>query len=144
MQIAIELKPSEKDSSRLSEGIISFNHASIPDLEPIKDEKQFFIFAREINGQVRGGLRATCYWNTLHIELLWIAEEARKKGLGKEIIERAEAHALENECSKAFVETTSWQAKPFYEKHGYKLLATLDDRPKGHASHYLAKSLLAN
>lgn len=144
MQIAIELEPSEKDSRRLSEGIISFNHARIPDLESIKDEKRFSIFARDMDGEIQGGLRATCYWNTLHIELLWIAAEARSRGLGREIIECAEIYALENRCSKAFVETTSWQAKPFYEKHGYKLIATLNDRPKGHASHYLAKSLLKN
>ena len=54
----------------------------------------------------------------------------------------AEDYARAQNCEKAFVETTSWQAKPFYEKQGYALMATLPDRPKGHASHYLAKSLV--
>ncbi|AKQ43094.2 hypothetical protein CP97_02650 [Aurantiacibacter atlanticus] len=40
------------------------------------------------------------------------------------------------------VETTSWQAKPFYEKNGYRLIATLNNRPKGHSSHYLTKLLI--
>ncbi|MDX1702392.1 MAG: hypothetical protein R3250_17320, partial [Melioribacteraceae bacterium] len=53
----------------------------------------------------------------------------------------AERFAIENGYQKVFVETTSWQARPFYEKLGYMHLATLKDRPKGHASHYLTKEL---
>jgi predicted N-acetyltransferase YhbS len=63
-------------------------------------------------------------------------------GIGRQIIESAEAFAVANDCEKALVETTSWQARPFYERNGYELLATLDGRPRGHASHYLAKTLL--
>lgn len=88
-----------------------------------------------------GGIRAICYWNTLHIELLWLSEECRGKGVGNGLINTAEEFAIENNCEKAFVETTSWQAKPFYEKNGYQLVATLKDRPKGYATHYLTKSL---
>ncbi len=80
-------------------------------------------------------------WNTLHIELLWLSEEVRGKGIGKELLDIAETYAVQNECGNALVETTSWQAKPFYEKNGYEHIATLNDRPKGHASHYLAKAL---
>ncbi len=47
---------------------------------------------------------------------------------------RAEAFARENLCQIALVETTSWQARPFYEKCGYTCIATVPDRPRGHAS----------
>lgn len=125
----------------LSEGIVSFNAERVPDLEPIEREKKFHVFAKGDDGEILGGIRATCYWNTLHIELLWLSEEARAQGLGKKLIESAEGYAVQNHCGNALVETTSWQARPFYEKNGYRHIATLNDRPKGHASHYLAKAL---
>lgn len=143
MRIDLDCNPSERDAEILSRGIIEFNTARVPDLEPVEQEKKFHVFAKNEDGEVVGGIRATCFWNTLHIELLWISQDERGKNLGQKLIESAEAYALQNECSNAFVETTSWQAKPFYEKNGYEHIATLNDRPKGHASHYL-KKILAN
>ncbi len=141
MNIEIIANPSEADSDILSQGIVDYNFSKIPDLEPNEDEKKFFVFARDDAHKIIGGIRATCFWNTLHIELLWLSEECRGKGIGKELITSAEVFAVEQKCENAFVETTSWQAKPFYEKNGYEHIATLNDRPKGYASHYLTKNL---
>lgn len=141
MKIEITTNPSDTDARQLSDGIIRFNHKAIPSLEPEAEETRFWLFVRDERDSIQGGLRATCYWNTLHIELTWLAETSRGRGLGEELIAMAEAKAKELGCEKAFVETTSWQAKPFYERHGYTHVATLDDRPKGHSSHYLTKNL---
>ncbi len=128
-------------SKTLSDGIVRYNRASVPDLEPNEAEVKFFVYAKNAKNQVTGGIRATCYWNTLHIELLWLSEECRGEGIGKRLIESAENFAKTHNCEKAFVETTSWQAKPFYEKNGYVLLASFNGRPKGHSTHYLTKDL---
>ncbi|MBV7256471.1 GNAT family N-acetyltransferase [Pacificimonas sp. WHA3] len=141
MKIEIDCNPSTADSDVLSQGIMNFNKLMIQDLEPMEAEKRFYVFARDDDGEVCGGIRATCYWNTLHIELLWLAEKARGGGAGRALIHRAEEYAREHDCANALVETTSWQAKPFYEKNGYKHMATLEGRPKGQASHYLSKTL---
>ncbi|WP_440122118.1 GNAT family N-acetyltransferase [Tenacibaculum sp. Ill] len=141
MTIETTTTPNEQDPKTISQGIVDFNHSKIPDLEPIEEEIKFFTFARNQNGDVVGGIRAVCFWNTLHIELLWLSEDCRGKGTGKKLIESAENFAKDNGCEKVFVETTSWQAKPFYEKVGYKHIATINDRPKGHSSHYLTKEL---
>ncbi|QLC26151.1 GNAT family N-acetyltransferase [Parasphingopyxis algicola] len=141
MQIEIDCNPSKKDAETLSQGIIQFNDERVPDLEPVDHEKKFHVFAKDEDGEVVGGIRATCFWNTLHVELLWISEETRGKSLGRKLIESAEAYARQNGCSNVLVETTSWQARPFYERNGYQNIATLNDRPKGHASYYLTKKL---
>jgi ribosomal protein S18 acetylase RimI-like enzyme len=126
----------------LSHGIMTFNNDTIHDLEPVEAEKRFHVMARDDDGALQGGIRATCYWNTLHIELLWLSPDARGSGIGRELIEKAERFARENKCENALVETTSWQAKPFYEKNGYRHMATLKNRPKGHSTHYLSKALI--
>ncbi len=143
MKVEIVTDPPTSDSDILSRGITDFNRSQIPDLEPNEDEAKFFVFARNDADDIIGGIRAICFWNTLHIELLWLSAECRGAGIGKELIVLAENFAIEEKCEKAFVETTSWQAKPFYEKNGYVHIATLNDRPKGHASHYLIKDLIS-
>lgn len=142
MHIEIERHPSKADADLLSRGITSFNEETVGDLEPIEEEKRFHVIARDGMGSLQGGIRATCYWNTLHIELLWISETARGSGLGSKLIQQAEVFARDNGCENALVETTSWQARPFYEKNGYNHMATLHNRPKGHSSHYLTKVLI--
>ena len=142
MPISVERKPIPEDAAALSQGIVAFNRREVPDLEEVEDEVKFFVLAKDDAGHLQGGIRASCYWNTLHIELVWLDERARGSGLGAKLMKRAEDLAREHNCEKALVETTSWQAKPFYEKLGYTLIATLPDRPKGHASHYLTKSLV--
>ncbi|MXP46899.1 GNAT family N-acetyltransferase [Altererythrobacter luteolus] len=141
MKVSIELDLDRERAQQLSEGIVEFNRAAVPDLEPNEAETQFHVLAQDAAGNVAGGLRATCYWNTLHIELLWLSDTARGTGIGRELVEKAEEFAISQNCRKALVETTSWQARPFYEKLGYTHMATLHDRPKGHASHYLSKTL---
>lgn len=139
MHIEVNIDPEKSDADILSKGIIDFNRSEVPNLEPNEAEVKLFVFARNESDTVVGGIRAICFWNTLHIELLWLSEECRGTGIGKQMMDSAEVFAIQNGCEKAFVETTSWQAKPFYEKSGYEHIATLSDRPKGHASHYLTK-----
>ena len=142
MNIEIERNPSKAEADLPSRGIKSFNEETVRDLEPAEEEKRFHVMARDDEGSLQGGIRATCYWNTLHIELLWISETARGSGIGRKLIQKAEAFARDNGCENALVETTSWQARPFYEKNGYNHMATLSNRPKGHSSHYLNKVLI--
>ncbi len=142
MPITVEREAAAKDSAALSEGIVAFNKAHVPGLEEVADEVKFFVLAKDDAGALQGGIRAACYWNTLHIELVWLDESARGSGIGAKLMQEAEGYARQHNCEKALVETTSWQAKPFYEKLGYTLIATLPGRPKGHASHYLSKSLV--
>ncbi|MEM1051444.1 MAG: GNAT family N-acetyltransferase [Pseudomonadota bacterium] len=141
MRISVEREPSAEDIAALSKGIIAFNKEQVPDLEEVAKEVRFHVLARSEEGELRGGIRAICYWNTLHLELLWLDEAARGEGLGAKLMQEAERTARGHGCAIALVETTSWQAKPFYEKLGYTLMTTLADRPKSHASHYLSKSL---
>ena len=141
MNIELTTSPSTEDAKTISQGIVNFNHAKIKDLEPEEDAIEFSVFARDRRGAIIGGLRASCFWNTLHIDLLWVLEEARGGGTGSALIQKAEWFAIENGFELALTETGSWQSKPFYEKLGYQLIATVPDYPKGHACHFLSKKL---
>jgi hypothetical protein len=44
-------------------------------------------------------------------------------------------------CTHAHLDTFSYQARPFYEHHGYELFATLDEYPPGQQRFFMRKSL---
>jgi hypothetical protein len=52
-----------------------------------------------------------------------------------------ENEAVKLECKYAYLDTFSFEARPFYEKHGYELFATLDNYPEGYSKHFLKKKL---
>ena len=141
MEIDLTTRAAPEDAAALSDGIVGYNHSRVAGLEPIEAEVRFFVFARNEDGAVVGGIRAACYWNTLHVELLWLSQSLRGQGAGRALLARAESFARENGCQISLVETTSWQARPFYEKCGYTCIATIPDRPRGHSTHTLNKRL---
>jgi hypothetical protein len=54
---------------------------------------------------------------------------------------RAENEARERGCCGALVDTFSFQARPFYERLGYRVIGTVADYPPGHACFFLSRRL---
>ncbi|MBA2655071.1 MAG: GNAT family N-acetyltransferase [Gammaproteobacteria bacterium] len=67
------------------------------------------------------GCTGVIMYGFLHIKLLWVEEGARNKGLGKQLMEKAESYAKESNCQYIILETFDFQAKHFYEKLGYTI-----------------------
>lgn len=99
------------------------------------------IYARDDAGKLVGGLLGGTYWSWLHIDILWIREDARRSGLGSQLLASAEAEAVRRGCRHAQVDTHDFQAPEFYKKHGYTIWGVLEDLPPGHRRIYLKKDL---
>jgi hypothetical protein len=54
----------------------------------------------------------------------------------------AEAEAVAAGCTDAVLDTFSFQARRFYEWHGYHVYATLEGYPPGHRQLFLHKRLV--
>lgn len=140
-QIEITTSPTPEDMTFLSEGIQQYNRQTVPGIPDVSGDLRFAVFARGDDGEVLGGIRASAFWGYLTIELLWLSEAARGSGVGTQLVAGAEAFALEHGFTHARVETTSFQARPFYERLGYEVFGILEDFPPGHRSYYLRKTL---
>jgi len=70
-----------------------------------------------------------------------ISKKQRGKGMGKALTEKAESEARKRGVRKAYLYSLSFQTPGFYRRLGYREVRRLDDFPKGHSRHWLAKTL---
>lgn len=78
----------------------------------------------------------------LHIELIWVDQRLRGQGLGSQMMQAIEDKAAAKNCIGMHLTTFDFQAPEFYERHGFKTFAELDDFPvKGHTRYYMIKKL---
>ncbi len=137
IRIISEPDASQEDVARIETGLNEFNMA----VSIVRDYRPVSIFLRDADDAVAGGLIGNMWGAWLHIRHLWIAERLRHQGYGSRLLRTAEEEATVAGCRGAFLDTFSFQARPFYERHGYECFGELRDHPPGHA-HYFMRKLL--
>ncbi len=70
-----------------------------------------------------------------------LAPSHRRHGLGSRLLAEAEAEALRRGCRMAWLDTFDFQARMFYERHGYTVFGELGGLPNGHCRHFMSKRL---
>ncbi len=108
---------------------------------PIELGKVIRIFLRTAEGAVVGGIDGLVFGGWVYVKLLWVDAALRGNGHGTRLLRRMEEEAARLGCRNAHLDTYSFEARPFYEKNGYELFATLDDFPPGQKKHFLRKRL---
>jgi GNAT superfamily N-acetyltransferase len=138
-RITLEADPTEADMDFFSH-LRDFNVARVGESR----HSPLTLFARDADGNILGGLRGVTHWGWLYVSMLVVHEDARGQGWGSRLLFEAEAEAIRRGCRHAYLDTFDYQARPFYEKHGYTLFGTLDDfPPPGHQRFFLKKTLLS-
>jgi GNAT superfamily N-acetyltransferase len=91
--------------------------------------------------EIVGGVIGATYWDWLHVDLMWVKEELRGRGFGHLLLTYAEDEARKRGARNAYLDTFSFQAPDFYQKHGYQVFGVLQDFPAGHQRFFLTKQL---
>jgi GNAT superfamily N-acetyltransferase len=107
----------------------------VPGFQPVA------VLARDQRGGLVAGVVGTINWTWLHINLVWVSEALRRTGLGSRLLREIERVAAQRGCRRAHLDTFSYQARPFYERHGYRVFGTLEDYPPGHQRFFMEKEL---
>jgi GNAT superfamily N-acetyltransferase len=79
-------------------------------------------------------------YDWLFVQLLFVPRILRGRGLGSELMRRAEDEGLRRGCHSAWLDTLECQARGFYERLGYRCCAELPSYPVG-SRHFLKKAL---
>jgi GNAT superfamily N-acetyltransferase len=135
--VSVEPHPDSADVQAVHAGLRAFNVAHLG--EP--NEVPVHVFLRDGAGRVVGGLTGHVKWKWLYVQKLWVDGPFRSQGAGRRLMEAAEQFARECGATDAYLETFEYQARPFYERLGYRLFGTLEGHPPGYRQFFLTKSL---
>ena len=104
------------------------------------DYRPLTLLLQDSQGRVVGGLCGKTEWGWLYVATLAVREEYRNRGYGTRLLQAAEAEALARGCHGAYLDTFSFQARPFYEKRGYQAFGALEGFA-GHTRYFMRKKL---
>jgi GNAT superfamily N-acetyltransferase len=127
--------PSEARDVILS-GLIEFNRQMLGDGQ----STPLALLIRDESGAIVGGLLGrTSKWQWLFVELLFIPEALRGRGLARQLLAQAEEEARRRGCIGAWLETFNRDARAVYERCGFSLFGEIPDYPPGNTRAFLSK-----
>lgn len=100
------------------------------------------LIATDFQQQWIGGITAEVYWGWVEINKFWFSQEFRGKGIGGQLLAKAEETAKQMGATKALLTTYDFQARSFYEARGYQVVGEIKDYPPGSCYFTMVKTLI--
>lgn len=97
------------------------------------------IAVRDDDGRIVAGLTGHTWGGCCEIVRLWVHESQRSQGLGRRLVRAAEVEAVRRGCDQIVLSTHSFQAPVFYERLGFRRVASVADYPRDHANIVMVK-----
>ena len=135
LSISIEAPPVKATLDAIDNGLDVYNAKFAP-----TTFEEFVVPLKTAEGEVKGGIYAMAWAGSLFIKWFWIDESIRRSGHGRKLMAAAEEEGRRRGCTTVWLDTFEFQARPFYEKLGYKVFGTLD-YPAGFKRFYMQKPL---
>lgn len=137
MSLHLTDAPSEADRGAVLDGLVGFNRAVLGELDHMP--VPLAVLWRDAAGPPAGGAIGRSWGGWVFLELLWLPERLRGQGVGRQVMAAVEAEARARGCQGVYLDTFSFQARPFYEGLGYSVFGRLEGMPFGHDRLWLAK-----
>jgi len=129
-------EPTPGDMQYLEDRIYEFNSS----VTAIGDGELLAFFVRE-GDRIVAGICGNTWGGTCELRQFWVEESLRNRGFGTTLFQAAEQEARRRGCTQIILMTFSFQAPGFYGRHGFELLATIDDHPRGYQNMLMRKRL---
>ena len=137
MKLEFDEHPSPEDFRTLVDGVRLFNRDRTGNEWP----RSVAFYIRDAEQRIIAGVHGTMWGRSLHIDVLWVDEQQRGSGFGSKLMTAIEDYAAAHAHPLVYLETTSFQALPFYEGLGYRVFGELPRISEGHTLYFLMKEL---
>ena len=107
----------------------------------VKERLPLAVRIRNETGEVVAGAAARTFGLWLLIDNIWVSEQLRGQDLGSKILKHLESAAVARGCKFALLDTLNFQARPFYERFGYKVQWVQNNYPKDGCKYFMVKEL---
>ena len=133
----MNISPTENEIKYIRDALNQFNSEKVGE----DSHTPLNIVEHDEIGNTIGGILGGTYWGWMYIDVLWVHENHRHKGIGSKLLREAEKEAISRGCHHVHLDTMSWQAPEFYRKQGYEVIGTLPNIPSGNQKYLLIKAL---
>lgn len=138
--LVIEAHPAPHDLDFLEDQINAYN----VEVTGIVDWYPLAIFMRDDAGQIVAGINGGMWGGYLEIKNLWVREDRRGQGLGRQLLLAAEQEARARGCTQVLLDTHDFQAPKFYKKLGYSVFGVFEGIGGQYNRYYLSKQLASD
>jgi N-acetylglutamate synthase and related acetyltransferases len=136
-ELVINAEPTPAEVQYLEDRLYEGNSAATG----IADGEWLAIFVRDDDDRIVAGICGNTWGGCCEIRQFWVEEVRRRQGLGTALLEAVEQEARRRGCRQIVLTTFTFQAPAFYAQHGFEIVATMDDHPRGHKNLILRKRL---
>ena len=131
----VPIDPTPDEVQYLEDRIYEFNSRATG----ITDGEWLAIFVRDERDRIVAGICGNTWGGTCELRQFWVEESRRHRGVGTELLLAAEREARRRGCTQIVLSTFSFQAPAFYARHGFEVVATIVDHPRGHGNLLMRK-----
>jgi GNAT superfamily N-acetyltransferase len=115
------------DRTELEDRLYAFNVESTG----FRDAGDLSCVLRDSEGTLVAGIDGFTWGGYAHVGVLWVSEPLRGNGLGRRLLQAAEAEARRRGCTSIVLSTHEFQAPRLYARLGYRRVGTTEDTPVG-------------
>ena len=137
MNLSLINDESTEFADAVKQKIVEFNQVQWQGLS----RKNLGLKLQDAEGKLLAGISGKTFGYWLLIEYLWVDDALRHQKIGTRLLLEAESQAKARGCQFALLDTLDFQAKPFYERHGYRVQWIQQAYPETGSKFFMVKAL---
>lgn len=139
---AVDYAKDAPDRAAIFAGVRQFTQAlALPQWPQARQQGSVTITIKDPQDAVVGGCYGDSFLACMYVAILWVHDDYRGRGLGRELLERIQDEAKKMGCARIYLDTFDFQVPKFYEKFGFHEFARLQYFPQGPAKVFFTKEL---
>ncbi|HTK79227.1 MAG TPA: GNAT family N-acetyltransferase [Rhizomicrobium sp.] len=135
--VTFAIDESSETFDALLDAMKEFNRQAVG----VGGSQKFNVALRDDAGRLVGGVAARLAGDSMYLDIVWSDETVRGQGHGRTMMDMIEAEGLRRGARGAWLYTMSWQARPFYEKLGYRCVGEIPFLGNEHRQYFMWKEL---